>query len=122
MRLILIPAIALFAAACGESGPDLPGEDAAAPPPPAESEADDMIAGGPCSYEETIIDAHVIAIEDGRVELAESGEQSFYIGSDAFPSMPEPGEDFTIRWESITEGTCTPDIYTIIDGDVGGVE
>lgn len=129
MRLILIAALALFTAACGGGDSELPDDTTTAPEPPAESEIsstdtgmDEGFAGGPCSYEETMLDAHVITVEDGQVELAETGGESFYIPLEDFDETPEAGEDFTIRWESITEGTCTPDIYTIVDGDVGGVE
>lgn len=128
MRFIIIPAIALFAAACGGGDGDLPADDMDAPAPPSEtsvaddSEMDMPVVGGPCSYEETMIDAHVITIEDDLVELAGSDSEPFYMPVEDFPSVPEAGADYTIKAELITEGTCTPAIYTVIEGDVGGVE
>ncbi|MEM5516579.1 hypothetical protein WNY37_06435 [Henriciella sp. AS95] len=128
MRLIMLPALALLASACGGGDSDLPADDMAAPTPPAEtsivdeSETDMPIVGGPCSYDDSVIDAHVITIEDGIVELAGTDSESFYMPVEDFPSVPEAGADYTIKAELITEGTCTPEIYTVIEGDVGGVE
>ena len=123
MKYAYLAAILLIAA-CGGDEPDTaPGDTEAV----VETESpdiidDDEIAGGPCAYEETIIDAHVVAIEDDRVELAMSGGEQFYIPTEDFPAPPRAGDDYTIRQELITEGTCTPEIYTVIEGDVGGVE
>ena len=128
MKYACLSAFALLLTACGGGDSDLPLEDMAAPAPPSESatvddsEPDIPIVGGPCSYEETVIDAHVIAVDDDLVELAGNGTQSFYMQVGDFPSVPEAGADYTIKAELITEGTCTPEIYTVIEGDVGGVE
>lgn len=101
----------------------------AAPAPPVETSVagepatdDPGFVGGPCSYEEQMIDAHVIVVEDDMVELAGTDSESFYMPVESFPSAPEAGADYTIKAELITEGTCTPEIYTVIEGDVGGVE
>ncbi|WP_084397794.1 hypothetical protein [Henriciella aquimarina] len=82
----------------------------------------EQIAGGACSYEVAMVEAHVVAIDGDTVEMNDSDASIFYMSVDDFETMPEAGEDFTIKREMITEGTCTPEIYTVVDGDVGGVE
>ncbi|MEQ8558817.1 MAG: hypothetical protein RIB03_10920 [Henriciella sp.] len=82
----------------------------------------EMVVGGPCTYEVAMLEAHVVAIDGNTVEMNDSDATPFYMSVEDFETVPEAGEDFTIKREVITEGTCTPEIYTVIDGDVGGVE
>lgn len=126
MRLVLLAATALLITACGETDPAPADTEVVVTTDGAENADvvpdDSTIAGGPCSYDEAVIEAHVITIEDGQVELAETGGESFYMQAQDFPADVKAGDDFTIRAELITEGTCTPEIYTIIEGDELGVE
>lgn len=71
------------------------------------------IAGGPCSYETSIVEATVTeADEDGAVFLGPDGE--FYVADEYLGTVPEVGETLTLKRELITEGTCTPAIYSVL--------
>ena len=113
MRLALVATATLLATACGAGDTD-PAEDM--------PEDDMRIVGGPCSYDETVIEAEVIALEEDRIELARPDGEPFYMRVEDFGRAPSPGETFTILWEQITEGTCTPDIYTVMEAEAGGAE
>lgn len=74
------------------------------------------IVGGPCSYEESVIEARVVGVEDGLVEMSSAGaDYTFMLDVDDFDAPPAPGTRVALRRERITEGTCTPEIYTILD-------
>lgn len=71
------------------------------------------IAGGPCSYETSVIDATVKEVdEDGALFLGPDGE--FWVSDEYLGALPEVGDMLTLKREQITEGTCTPEIYTVI--------
>ena len=71
------------------------------------------IVGGPCSYETSIIEATVIeADEDGAVFMGPEGE--FYVSDEYLRTVPDVGAILTLQRERITEGTCTPEIYTVL--------
>ncbi len=127
----LICAAALFLTACGDEPAEPVTRDTSAETAIADTEletvdkveTEDMpIVGGPCSYEVSMLEAHVVAIEDDQVEMNDNDANVFYLQLSDFPSPPRPGDDYTIKREMITEGTCTPEIYTVQEGDVGGVE
>lgn len=125
-----ICAAALFISACGGE-PAEPVTDEAVVEPEGASDLDtvdateaemDPIAGGPCTYDVAMVEAHVVVIEDDLVEMNDSSANPFYLDLSDFDTPPQAGDDFTIKRETITSGTCTPEIYTIMEGDVGGVE
>lgn len=71
------------------------------------------IAGGPCKYETSVIKATVTEVdEDGAMLNGPEGE--FFVSDDYLGTLPEVGDTLTLKRERITEGTCTPDIYTVM--------
>lgn len=94
MRTPLLPALALLAlAACNEPGP---------------------VVGGPCSYETSVFEATAREVgEDGA--LFDSAEGEVWVPADYLRTLPEPGETLTLQRERIIEGTCTPEIYSVVD-------
>ncbi|RIJ16043.1 SH3 domain-containing protein [Henriciella mobilis] len=121
MRLAILPALALFLAACGGSEPDLPGEDTVAPNPPAEDARVDyeaeggMIVGGPCSYETDIIEVTVIESDEDGAMVEGPGGEEMYVPSEYVSPVPATGETLTLKVERITEGTCTPLIFSRVE-------
>jgi hypothetical protein len=75
------------------------------------------IAGGPCKYETSIIKGTVTGVyEDGVVLMGEEGE--FRVETSDLHKQPAVGDTLTLQHERITEGTCTPDIYSeVSSGD-----
>ncbi|HPE47365.1 MAG TPA: hypothetical protein PLR76_03175 [Hyphomonas sp.] len=74
------------------------------------------IVGGPCSYETTMVDATVTDVEnDGATFNGPEGE--FWVPLDYLHTLPAVGETLTLKHERITEGTCTPDIYSVVKRD-----
>lgn len=73
-----------------------------------------MITGGPCSYETDTITATVTETDEDGV-FFEGPDGEFYISGNDLDPRPEPGDVLTLKRERITEGTCTPEIYSVID-------
>jgi len=74
------------------------------------------IVGGPCSYETSIITGTVTEVdEDGALFTGDEGE--FWVPLDYLRTLPAVGETLTPQRERITEGTCTPEIYSVVTGD-----
>ncbi len=72
------------------------------------------IAGGPCSYETSVIDGTVTEVdEDGALFMGEEGE--FWVPGSYLGKLPDVGDTLTLQRERITEGTCTPEIYSVVD-------
>lgn len=72
------------------------------------------IAGGPCSYETSIIEGTVTEVdEDGALFMGEEGE--FWVPGSYLGKLPDVGDTLTLQRERITEGTCTPEIYSPIE-------
>lgn len=79
-----------------------------------ETPMDDIIVGGPCSYETDIVEATVIeSDEDGALFDGPDGE--FYVSKEYISPVPAFGETLTIKRERITQGTCTPEMYERVD-------
>ena len=71
------------------------------------------IAGGPCSYETSEIDATVTEVDEtGALFMGPDGE--FWVSDEYLGKLPAVGDTLTLKRELITEGTCTPEIYTVI--------
>lgn len=69
------------------------------------------IVGGACSYETSIVEGTVTEVdEDGALLMGEEGE--FWVQASYLHTLPEVGDTLTLQRERITEGTCTPEIYT----------
>nr|WP_321358974.1 hypothetical protein [uncultured Hyphomonas sp.] len=99
VRLTLLGGLLGGLAACG---PDDPGP----------------MVGGPCSYDKSVVEGTVIAVdEDGAQFIGEEGE--FWVSDSYLGRIPAIGEKIRFQLERITEGTCTPEIYTVIDGSGG---
>jgi len=72
------------------------------------------ITGGPCSYETSIVQGTVTEVdEDGALLNGEEGE--FWVTAEYLRELPEVGDTLTLQRERITEGTCTPEIYSVVD-------
>lgn len=69
------------------------------------------IVGGPCSYETSIVTGTVTEVdEDGALLMGEEGE--FWVQASYLGTLPAVGDTLTLQRERITEGTCTPEIYS----------
>jgi hypothetical protein len=75
------------------------------------------IAGGPCKYDTSIVKGTVTEVdEDGALLMGEEG--AFRVEISDLLKSPAVGDTLTLQHEQITEGTCTPDIYSeISSGD-----
>ena len=71
------------------------------------------IAGGPCSYETSVIEATVTQVEEDGV-LFEGPEGEFWVSDEYLGTLPAVGDTMTLQREQITEGTCTPEIYSVV--------
>ncbi|WP_339681355.1 hypothetical protein [uncultured Hyphomonas sp.] len=75
------------------------------------------IVGGPCSYETSIITATVTEVdEDGA--LFEGPEGEFWVPGSYLGTLPTVGDTLTLKRDRITEGTCTPEMYEVVDADI----
>ena len=98
MRLITCLALISILPGLAACGPDDPGP----------------IAGGPCSYETSVIEGTVTEVdEDGALFMGEEGE--FWVSDDYLGTLPAIGDTLTFQRERITEGTCTPEIYSVLE-------
>nr|WP_321441630.1 hypothetical protein [uncultured Hyphomonas sp.] len=99
VRLTLLGGLLSGLAACG---PDDPGP----------------IAGGPCSYETSVIEGTVTEVdEDGALFMGEEGE--FWVSDEYLGKLPAVSDTIRFQRERITEGTCTPEIYSPIEAIKG---
>lgn len=70
------------------------------------------LVGGPCSYEASTLEGTVTAIrQDGT--LVVSSREEWLVPQEYVREPMEVGLDVTVIREQITEGTCTPVIYTV---------
>ena len=93
--LILVGGLLVGLAACNPTGPG-------------------PIAGGPCSYETSVIEGTVTEVdEDGALFMGEEGE--FWVSDEYLGKLPAVGDTIRFQRERITEGTCTPEIYSPIE-------
>ncbi|MEM1105660.1 MAG: hypothetical protein AAGH87_04655 [Pseudomonadota bacterium] len=88
----------LALAACGAPGPVEP----------------DPIVGGPCAYETSIVEATAVAVDADGVRFETAGGELFAAASE-LPALPAVGETMTLQVERITQGTCTPEIITLVE-------
>ena len=72
------------------------------------------IVGGPCSYETSVITGTVIEIDEYNARLT-GDEGEFWVQLADLRTPPAVGETLTLQRERITEGTCTPEIYSVVE-------
>lgn len=71
------------------------------------------IVGGPCSYETTELRAQVSEINPNGYVFAASDEEIHV--PEEYVRMPlQLGDNVILTQERITEGTCTPVIYSVV--------
>ena len=73
------------------------------------------IVGGPCSYETSTLQATVTAVGEDGVTF-EGPEGEFRVSTEYLGALPAVGDTLTLKRERITEGTCTPEIYSVVTG------
>ena len=61
---------------------------------------------------------HVRHTETGVLFLNPHGEE-IDIQKNRFETVPEAGEEVTLQVMKITSGSCTPEIYTVVDDSAG---
>ncbi|MEL6567137.1 MAG: hypothetical protein AAFQ22_01885 [Pseudomonadota bacterium] len=71
------------------------------------------MAGGPCAYETSVEEAIAVSVE-GDGALFESAGGEVFVSAGDLPTLPKVGETLTLQVERITEGTCTPEIVTVV--------
>lgn len=75
--------------------------------------------GGPCTYDEMDFTATPTGYtETGVLFLNPHGEE-IDIQKNRFETVPEAGEEVTLQVMKITSGSCTPEIYTVVDDSAG---
>ena len=74
------------------------------------------VVGGPCAYETTIMNGTVIQA-NGDAALFETETGEMYIPAAYLDPVPLVGETLTIRRDRITEGTCTPEVFSVVRED-----
>lgn len=70
------------------------------------------IVGGPCSYDTVEVDGTVSAVSEERVIVGTEGDE-IAVPAEYVRSQLAVGDAVTVKIETITEGTCTPVIYTV---------
>ncbi len=86
----------------------------ASPTPPAEpvETAPETVrppnVGGPCSYDVKDVEAVVVAVSEGEVELRDGDGTRFYKPASAFDPPAETGARYVVTKRFITRGTCVP--------------
>ncbi|MEZ5998206.1 MAG: hypothetical protein R3B98_05895 [Hyphomonas sp.] len=74
------------------------------------------IVGGPCSYETSMVTGTVTETDEGGALLT-GDEGEFWVPLEYLVTLPEVGETLTLQRERITQGTCTPEIYSRVAPD-----
>jgi len=72
------------------------------------------IAGGPCVYETSVEAATAVAVDADGARFETAGGEVFVTAGD-LPVLPEVGETLNLQIERITQGTCTPEIVTVME-------
>lgn len=72
------------------------------------------ITGGPCAYETSVVEGTAKEVDTDGV-LFEGEEGEFWVPAEYLPDLPAVGETLTLERDRITEGTCTPEIYLVLD-------
>ena len=80
------------------------------------------VVGGPCTYDEMDFTASPTGYTENAVLFLNPDDEEFDIQKDAFTTVPGEDDTVTIHSMRIIDGTCTPEIYTVIEGDAAGVE
>ena len=70
------------------------------------------IVGGPCTYETTILEGIVTESRADGVLISASGEE-IYVPLEYIREPLEVDVEVTLKHQRITEGTCTPEIYSV---------
>lgn len=72
------------------------------------------MTGGPCTYETDLIEATALEVDaDGA--LFESAEGEVWVPAEYLPALPAPGETLTLQRQRILTGTCTPQIFSVVE-------
>jgi len=72
------------------------------------------VAGGPCAYETSVEAATAVAVDaDGALFETAGGE--VFVSAGDLPALPAIGETLTLPIARITQGTCTPQIVTVME-------
>lgn len=82
---------------------------------------DSPMVGGPCSYESSIITATVAEVEEGGA-VFNGPDGEFWVSASYLGTPPKVGDTLTLRLDRIVEGTCTPEIFSVIDPDTGDID
>ncbi|RAN35931.1 hypothetical protein [Hyphomonas pacifica] len=72
------------------------------------------VVGGPCSYDSTVFDVTVKAVDDAGITF-DGPDGEFRMSLSELETTPAVGETLTVKRDLITEGTCTPEIYSIME-------
>lgn len=72
------------------------------------------VVGGPCSYDSTVFDATVKDVDDAGI-IFDGPDGEFYMSLSNVETTPSVGDTYTVKRDLITEGTCTPEIYSIME-------
>ena len=72
------------------------------------------VVGGPCSYDSTVFEATISKVDDTDI-IFDGPDGEFYMSLSDFETTPSVGDTFTVKRDLITEGTCTPEIYSIME-------
>jgi hypothetical protein len=72
------------------------------------------MVGGPCTYDTSIVEGTVVYVEESGARLKGENEEVFWVPLEYLGTLPEVGDTLTLQRQLITEGTCTPEIYTVL--------
>ena len=75
-----------------------------------------QMEGGPCKYESSLVTAKAVVIHDNVIEF-EGEMENFNIRKSAFKTLPEVGDRVTFTKDTITKGTCTPEMYRVANSE-----
>lgn len=76
-----------------------------------------MRVGGPCRYEESLVEG-IVAHHEGAGFVLQTADGELFVADGNLYNVPEVGDKVTLRRQLIVSGTCTPEIFSVVEPDV----
>ena len=77
------------------------------------------VIGGPCTYDEVDFTATPTGYTETAVLFLNPHGDEIDVQKDRFETLPGEGDAVTLHMMKITSGSCTPEIYTVVDDSAG---
>ncbi|GAA5215041.1 hypothetical protein ACFSJ3_01325 [Corallincola platygyrae] len=70
----------------------------------------EVMVGGPCEYRSWQTEATVANLQDEYVLMQADEDFRYVVDYDMFDGQPSVGDRYKLQLDTITEGTCTPNV------------